>query len=132
MPKKWQIYSGMVFQVAILLLISKLATESLNPLELFRGDSLLLKIVGGFLLFALFMSVLNLFMRRSGSGLEDRRCAYPPCALPLLDAAGLRGAPVKCGHCGRYFHRGCLKAEGGSVLKGCQQDGCPSRLAQFT
>ena len=124
MPKKWQIYFGMIVQVTILLTISKLATDSLNPLEVFRGESLLLKIVAGFFIFALLLSVLNLIMR-SRSGVEDRRCTL--CGLPLFAAAGFRGAPIKCGFCERWYHRTCLKAEGGAMLRGCRQEGCPSQ-----
>jgi hypothetical protein len=127
MYKKWQIYAGMIFQVGILLVISKLATDSLNPLEIFRGESLLLKIVAVVLLLIILMSMLNLLI--AGGKMADQRCAS--CGLPLLGGATLRGTPFKCGFCNRYYHRDCIRAAGGAMLKGCKQPGCPSHHTEF-
>lgn len=121
MYKKGQIISGMITNVIILLVIAKLATGSLNPFEVFRGDSLFLKLVIGFFCFSLAMSVLLLLFQK---GVENQRCAKD--GLPLLEYAGSHGNPVRCNFCSRWYHGNCFQAGGGTVLGGCKQPHCPS------
>lgn len=126
MYKKGQIISGMVMYAIVILVISKLATNSLNPLEVFKGDSLLLKIVVGFLLALMLLSVVAILFQR---GLEDQRCAKD--GLPLVAYAGSHGNPVRCNFCTRWFHANCFKSNGGSVLTGCKQEPCPSARGPY-
>ncbi len=121
MYKKGQIISGMVMYTIIILVISKLATNSLNPVEVFKGESLLLKIVVGFLLALMLLSVVAILFQK---GLEDQRCAKD--GLPLVAYAGAYGNPVRCNFCQRWFHGNCFKANGGTMLTGCKQEPCPT------
>jgi hypothetical protein len=121
MPKRGQLITGMVMNVIIMLVISQLATGALNPLEVFRGDSLFLKIVIGFFSLALVMSVVTLFFQ---GGLSNETCAK--CGLPLLAYAGSHGNPTRCNFCKRWYHTNCFKANGGSFLEGCKHPPCPS------
>jgi len=123
MPKKFQIYFGMIFATTLILVISKLATNSLNPLEVFRGESLLLKIVVGFLCLPLLAGPMNLYIR---SRWEDKRCAGTSCGRSLVEFAQALGAPVKCMHCARWYHKNCFATGGGTFMGGCKQPGCPS------
>ena len=59
MQRTGQIVAGMIVNIIITLVISHLATSSLNPVEVYRGDSLLLKLVMGFLNFVLLMSLIS-------------------------------------------------------------------------
>ncbi len=126
MYKKWQIITGMVMYAVIILVISKLATNSLNPLEVFKGESLLLKIVVGFFCALILLSVVVILFQR---GLEDQRCAKD--GLPLVAYAGSHGNPVRCSFCSRWYHTNCFKANGGSVLTGCKQEPCPTARPAF-
>lgn len=128
MPNKWQTYFSLVVNITVILVISKLATNSLNPMEVFRGESLFLKIIVGFFSFILFMSILFLLFR---GRLEDKRCAGEDCGRSLLDFAGPLGGPVRCNYCGRWFHKNCFTRGGGSVLTGCKQPGCETARTDF-
>ena len=125
--KRWQIILGAITSVFLILVITNLATGSLNPIEVFRGDNLLLKIVVGFFCFALLvgtpMQLLSL------QAFTDKRCAK--CGLPLLDYAGSHGNPTRCNFCKRWFHANCFKMDGGSTFQGCKQPNCPSGRNQF-
>ena len=126
MYKKWQIITGMVMYAGVILVISKLATNSLNPMEVFRGDSLLLKLVVGFLCLLMVLSIGSILFQR---GLENERCAKD--GLPLVAYAGSHGNPVRCNFCSRWYHTNCFKANGGSVLTGCKQEPCSTARPAF-
>jgi len=116
----------MITHVVIILVISQLGTGSLNPIEVFRGDNVLLKILVGFFLVLLaFTALLLVMMGQMG----NERCAK--CGNLLLQFAPVYGAPVKCRHCNRWYHTMCIKADGGSVFTGCRQPHCPSGHTQF-
>ena len=121
MYKKWQVIAGIVINVIIILVISQLATGSLNPIEVFKGEKTLFKIVVGFFLFTILMAFIQLLIIH---GLRDKTCAK--CGKSLTDFAGAYGNPVKCRFCNRWFHTMCLRSEGGSPFTGCKQPGCPS------
>ncbi len=127
MFNRGQIIAGMFFNAIVLLLIAKFATGSLNPMEAFRGNSLLLKLIIGFFLLTLGMNVIALLFRK---GLENERCAKD--GLALLEYAGSHGNPVRCNFCGRWFHGHCFRAEGGTALTGCKQSPCPSARSEFS
>jgi len=124
MLKKSQVIAGIIINTILILVISKLATGSLNPFEIFRGDSILLMIVVGFLMFMIVMTLLSALWARVVIG--DRRCAA--CNNPLLSFAFSHGPPARCLRCGQWYHTNCLKACGGSVF-GCKQPHCPSGQA---
>ena len=126
MYKKGQIISGMVMWSIVILVISKLATNSLNPLEVFKGESLLLKLVVGFLCFLMVLSFGALLFQR---GLEDQRCAKD--GLPLIAYAGSHGNPVRCNFCRRWYHTNCFKSSGGTVMTGCKQEPCPTARGPY-
>ena len=126
MYKKGQIIAGMVMYAVVILVISKVTTNSLNPLEVFKGESLLLKIVVGFLCALMLSSVVAILYQR---GLEEQRCAKD--GLPLVAYAGSHGNPVRCNFCSRWYHTNCFKANGGSVLTGCKQEPCPTARPAF-
>lgn len=121
MYKKSQIISGMIMNVIIILVIAKLATGSLNPVEVFSGEDLFLKVLVGFFFFSLAMCVFLLLFRR---GFANHRCAMD--GLPLLDYVGSHGNPVRCSYCGRWYHTRCFQAGGGSLMGGCKQPHCSS------
>jgi hypothetical protein len=119
MYKKWQMVMGWIFTIGIILLISQLSTGSLNPLEVFKGDSLFLKIVVGVLLGLLALNLLTMPFRGS---LKGKACLA--CGKSLLDFAGPLGNPMKCNFCGRWYHKNCFKAGGGTIWEGCKRPGC--------
>jgi len=121
MYNKNQIIGGMISSAIIILVISQLSTGSLNPVEVFRNDNLLLKIVVGFLLFSFAVSPILLLYQR---GLQDKNCAK--CGLSLIDYAGPRGNPALCSKCTRWFHEKCMKENGGDQFNGCNLPPCPS------
>ena len=128
--KKGQIISSMVLFTVILLVIARLETGSLNPVEIFRGDSLFLKIVAGFLILGLLQGVIQL--RRLQGPLANLRCPSKHCdGKPLLEFAPVFGQPVRCVHCRRWFHHQCLKSNGGGLMEGCKQPGCSSYQGGF-
>ncbi len=124
--KKGQIIVGMIFYITIILVISKLATGSLNPIEVFRGDSLFLKLIIGILLTMLVLGPLGLIYRQV---LKERNCAK--CGKSLVDFAGPFGNPLRCNFCGRMYHSKCFKAGDGSIFEGCKQPGCSSYRGEF-
>lgn len=126
MPKKAQIISGMVMYGIVILVISKLATNSLNPLEVFKAESLLLKLVVGFLCLLMLLSVAAILFQK---GIENERCAKD--GLPLVAYSGAHGNPVRCNFCRRWYHSNCFKSNGGSVLTGCKQEPCPTARDEF-
>ena len=123
MNKRAQLIGGIIFNTIITLVITKLAVGSLNPLDIFYGDSLFLKILVSFFMVITAFSFLGLIALGK---LADQRCAGSGCGRPLMAFADAMGTPVRCLVCGRWFHRRCLKAGGGSAITGCQQPGCPS------
>ena len=133
MYRKGQIIAAMITNTIILLVISRLATGSLNPWEVFRGDSLLLKVVAGLLCFGLLASVWRLVL--IAGPLSDVVCARvkpePPCGKNLLEFAAVFGNPMRCPICRRWFHMSCFRANGGTMLEGCKQPNCPSGRSAF-
>ena len=126
MFKKGQMITGLIFNVVILLVIAKLATGSLNPFEVFRGESLFLKILVGFFMFAIVASLLGLAYQAM---LSDVRCGK--CGHPLMEFASAYGQPFRCRFCGKWFHKLCVQEDGGSMLEGCKQPDCPSGRTMY-
>jgi hypothetical protein len=124
--KKSQLVSALIFNTIILLVISKLATKSLNPVEIFRGDSIFLKIVAGFLCMTLLSSLIGFVFAGS---FGDKSCGK--CGKNLVQYAGALGKPMLCNYCKRWFHELCIKQEGGSTFGGCKQSDCVSGQNQF-
>jgi hypothetical protein len=126
MFKKGQIIAGLISNTIFILVISKLATGSLNPIEIFKGDSILLKIFVGFLLFGFFAGIISLLFI---GNLRDKVC--PICGLPLMDYIGSHGKPVRCNYCQKWYHSLCFKKDGGSVFEGCKQPHCRSGSSPY-
>lgn len=114
--------------VVVILVISKYATNSLNPIEALTEDNLLPKIIIGFSCFILAINVLAFLFRQT---LEDERCAKVKCHLPILKYSDALGIPVRCNSCLRWYHSLCVKEDGGSAIGGCRQAHCPSGSDQF-
>lgn len=125
--KRVQLISGLIFNTIIMLVIAKLSTGSLNPFEVFSGDSVFLKILMGFLMVVMGLNLLTLALV---GRLKDKRCAGTGCGKPLVEFAGALGGPLRCRFCGRWFHSRCFKANGGSTMEGCRQPGCSSAPVQ--
>jgi len=123
--RKAQIIVGLIIAVTVVLVISKLATGSLNPIEVFSGDSLLLKILVGFFLFMILMQVISLFW----NPYKDKDCVG--CGKDLTTFAFSHGQPMKCPVCKRLFHRRCYMEKADSLFSGCKREGCPSAVAQY-
>lgn len=121
MYKTGYVIGGIVMNAIIVLVIAYLGTGSLNPIEVFRGDSLLLKVLEGVFLFFFAAGFLHLLIIRA---LRDKVCNK--CGKPLLAYADVSGKPLRCNYCGQWYHTHCLRADGGSALRGCKQPGCPS------
>lgn len=128
MYKRWQIIMGLIFWVAVILIISQLATGSLNPFEVFKGESVFLKVVMGICLGLLGLSLVTLPFRRVVKG---KVCAAPECGKGLMEFAGPLGNPIKCNFCGRWYHSKCFRAAGGTLLEGCKQPGCATYQRAF-
>ncbi|MCX5673869.1 MAG: hypothetical protein NTX87_02575 [Planctomycetota bacterium] len=124
--KKSQVITAIITNVVIVLVISKLATDSLNPIEVFEGDRLWLKILVGFFLLVIFLSFASLLFAK---GLQGVNCHK--CGLPLLEYQSSHGNPVRCRLCGRWYHALCIKADGGSMMEGCKQSGCASERPEY-
>jgi hypothetical protein len=121
--------SGLVFSTVILLVVTNLATGSLNPVEVFRQDNLFLKIVAGFLIFSMTMGVLKIIMNIV---LGDKLCPSDSCggkSLPRFEQA--YGPATRCSHCGRWFHKKCLLSKGGGLLEGCKHTGCSTYVGDY-
>jgi hypothetical protein len=97
----------------LLLLVSYLLTQSLNPLAVYASNSILAKIIVSLLLAWLALTLLSLLsvigMRKAvaiggGQPADDVRC--PGCTLPLFQYAGSHGQPIQCIKCGIWWHRG--------------------------
>lgn len=127
MSKRAQLIGGLIFNTIIILVIAKLSTGSLNPFAVFGGDSLFLKILVGFFMVTMAGSALGLALT---SSLKDKQCARAGCGRPLIAFSDALGAPLRCRFCQRWFHSKCFKADGGGVIEGCRQPGCPSAPAQ--
>lgn len=121
--KKSQLIGSLIFNTILVLVISKLATDSLNPFEVFHGDKLWLKLLIGFIMVTMAFGLLGLLVTRS---LQDQDCAG--CSKSLLAFQGAFGNPLKCMYCGRWFHTNCFKSKGGSAMEGCKHPGCPSAV----
>ena len=126
MYNKAHLIAAIIINTVIVLVITHLATGSLNPLEAFKGDSLLLKIVVGFFMFAVVMCFVNILFAQSLAGVKCGKCG-----LPLLDYVSSHGKPLKCRLCSRYYHTLCVRADGGGAIQGCKQAGCPSAPAPY-
>ena len=116
---------GVIFSLFILEVIAQLATGSLNPIEVFRGDKLLLKILVGFLGLWSVGQVLMFVLVATIGG--DARCPSARCGgRPLIKFAPALGGVVGCIFCGRQFHGDCFRAGGGRLAEGCKQPPCRS------
>jgi hypothetical protein len=123
--RKAQIIIGLIIAVSVVLVISKLATGSLNPMEVFSGDSLFLKILVGFFLFMILMQIIGLFF----NPYKDKNCSG--CGNDLTTFVYSHGQPMKCPMCKRLYHRKCYMEKAEGLLSGCKRDGCPSAVAQY-
>lgn len=123
--KKGQVIGGMVMNTIFILVVTQLSTGSLNPIEVFRGDSLLLKILIGFLGGTLVLGLLSLIILGS---LDNVKCEKYGHSLTKF--AGVYGNPIRCIACGRWYHTLCIKPDGGTALGGCKQANCPSGRAE--
>ena len=108
---------------AVILVITRLSTGTMNPLAVFRGgESLLLKFVVGFFLLVMGLNLLNLLFGQGGGHVLV--CAG--CREPLIGSAAVRGPPLRCPICRRLFHKRCFQATGGTLRGGCRREPCPS------
>jgi hypothetical protein len=120
--KKGQAISGLITATILILVITKLSTDSMNPVELFRSDAhWFLKLLVGFFLFGMVMQIIALL---SLSKLKDINCGG--CNRPLVEYASIYGAPLRCIRCGGWYHKNCFAAKGGTLGEGCKQNGCSS------
>ena len=107
---------------AVILVITRLSTGTMNPLAVFRGgESLLLKFVVGFFLLVMGLNLLNLLFSVNG---HVEVCTG--CGEPLMESAAVRGPPLRCPNCRRLFHKRCFQATGGTLRGGCRREPCPS------
>ena len=124
--QKKQIIGGLITNTIIILVISKLATGSLNPWEVFRGNSLFLKIVVGFFCLSM-LALLARWLMIIIIG-SNEVCARvkpePGCGKLLMEFAPVLGDPVRCNFCQKWYHKMCFKAGGGTALGGCKQPHC--------
>jgi len=128
MYKKWQITLGLILWAVVILVIAQLATGSLNPFEVFKEESVLLKIVMGIFLGMVGLSLIYLIFSRN---LRNEICHATGCGKPLLEFAGAYGNPIRCSFCRRYFHRNCFKEGGGTITQGCKQPGCSTYQGDY-
>lgn len=108
----------------VILLVSYLATRSLNPLAVYTSDNILAKIIVSaiaILLLALLVTsllqLLGLSMMRKtierGTGKRAEDVICPGCGLPLIQYIGSHGMPKQCPQCRKWWHNGpaCYKKD---------------------
>lgn len=99
--------------VIVILLVSYLATASLNPLAVYASDSILAKIIVTVLAGLLAISLLQLLglslvsksiEKKAHKRSDDVIC--PGCGLPLIQYSSSHGPPIACPKCENYWHNG--------------------------
>src|SRR3990172_4994623 len=99
--RRGQTIFSLIIGTTIILVITNLSTGTVNPLEVFRGENLLLKIVIGFFLLLMGLNVLNLlFGHRIYAG---QVCAREECGKGLMEFASALGPPLRCMYCKRLY-----------------------------
>ncbi|HLG06159.1 MAG TPA: hypothetical protein VI383_08420 [Gemmatimonadales bacterium] len=125
--KKAQSVMSLIVGLVIILVITNLSTDTMNPFEVFRGQNLLLKIVIGFFLAVMGLNILNLLF--GGKIYEGEVCAGRECGKGLMAFAAVLGPPIRCMYCKRLFHKKCFQANGGTLRGGCRMEPCPSAIS---
>ena len=124
--RKTQSIISLIVGAVIILVITNLATDTMNPFEVFRGDKLLLKIVVGFFLAVMGLNLLNLLF--GGSIYRGQVCARDGCGKGLMEYAAVLGPPLRCMYCKRLYHKKCYQSNGGTLSGGCRMEPCPSAI----
>ncbi len=97
----------------MMLVVSYLASSSLNPLAVYTSDSILAKIIMSLLALVLgggLLQLLVLYFTEKAIETTTHKPALdaicPGCGLPLIQFIGSHGAPIICPRCGLWFHNG--------------------------
>ena len=125
--RRTQTIISLIVGTVIILVITNLSTDTMNPFEVFRGQNLLLKIVIGFFLLVMGLNLLNLLF--GGSIYRGQVCASRECGKGLMEFASALGPPLRCLYCKRLFHKKCFQANGGTLRGGCRMEPCPSAIS---
>jgi hypothetical protein len=104
-PKR--IWAGIITSIVVLEVLSVATTDFTWPWSVLSHDSLLLRILGWYLVAQTGFGFLALVFVKFMVG--DREC--PICYKDLNTFIPVYGEPVICRRCGTWFHKNCLRAK---------------------